>query len=362
MFETALRLVERGVQTGAYPGAAVAVGRGDTVLARGFYGLRQNRGATLPLTEQTLFDAASLSKLIGPTMLALRYLGRGQLGLYDSLDYFFTEKDCPDAALWAVRREIPVFALLTHTSGLTPGVPLYSVCDSPDDAVRAILTSQPVSECGKEVHYSCMGFILLQKILEQIGGAPLDVLVQREVFDVLGMKTACYCPLEKGRTDIAATEWPNPLGKYLCGTVHDENAAFLGGVSGNAGIFVTLDDLIPFAAMLSRRGETPAGRYLAPAVFRAAVTDYTPAGEESRGLGFQLKAPSKVYPGGEVCAPGSYGHTGFTGTSLYVDAASGLWGILLTNAVHPARAGRTAFFSIRRRFYNAIFAEGLPEE
>ena len=156
----------------------------------------------------------------------------------------------PDAALWQVRRRETLRQLLTHTGGFAPGIPLWECCGHPADAAKAILLSAPVCAPGEQVYYSCLGFILLQRVLEKAAGAPLDTLAQRWVFEPLGMGNTCYCPLKKGYTDIAATEWPNPHGRCICGTVHDENAAFLGGVSGNAGVFSTLADMERFAAML----------------------------------------------------------------------------------------------------------------
>ena len=137
----------------------------------------------------------------------------------------------------------------------------------------------------------------------------------------------------------------------VCGVVHDENARFLKGISGNAGMFCTVNDTVRFAKMLSQRG---AG-YLDEKTFSLAVTDYTPDFDESRGLGFQLYG-GKPFPGGSKMSIGSYGHTGFTGTSLFVDNKTGVYAILLTNRVHPTRENGL-LYPIRREFYDTVFSE-----
>ena len=335
MFEKTFSLLRRGVEDGVIPGAAAAVGVGNTVLARAFFGYRQVHGEELPVTPDTLWDLASLSKVTATGMTALRLMQCGVIGPDDPLEKYFSASDCPAAALWQVRRRVTLRQLLTHTGGFAPGIPLWECCGCPAVAVRAILLSEPVCVPGEQVYYSCLGFILLQRVLEKAAGAPLDVLAQRWVFEPLGMRNTCYCPLEKGYTDIAATEWPNPHGRCICGTVHDENAAFLGGVSGNAGVFSSLADMERFAAMLK---------------------DYTPDLAESRGLALQLRGAAGVFHGGEGLSAGSWGHTGFAGTSLYVDAFTGVWGVVLTNAVHYGRE-RSRWFALRRAFYTTAVQE-----
>ena len=359
MLEKTFSLLRQGVEEGVIPGAAAAVGVGDTVLARGFFGHRQVHGEELPVTPNTLWDLASLSKVTATGMTALRLLQCGVIGPDDPLEKYFSAADCPDAALWQVRRRVTLRQLLTHTGGFAPGIPLWECCESPADAAKAILLSKPVCAPGEQVYYSCLGFILLQRALEKVTGVPLDVLAKREVFDPLGMRDTVYCPLEKGCTDIAATEWPNPHGRYICGTVHDENAAFLGGVSGNAGVFSTLADMERFAAMLGQKGLVPmedGNTFLLPEIAAAMLTDYTPGLAESRGLVLQLRGAAGVFHGGEGLSVGSWGHTGFTGTSLYVDAATGVWGVVLTNAVHYGRE-RSRWFALRRAFYAAAVQE-----
>lgn len=346
MFSDTLNLIQSGVGS-AYPCTAVAVGQGHTVFARAFYGQRQVQSTVLDLTQGTLFDLASLSKLVSTAMVALKMIESGRLHLKDRIGSYL-----PFVGHYA---DCEIYHLLTHTSGLPAGIPLYNEEYKNRDVLQTILSSEKCYETGTQVCYSCMGFLVLQRILEAVGGAPLDVLAQKYVFTPLGMKTACYNPDLK--LPIAATELYKHNGEWATGHVHDENAYFLGGVAGNAGVFACMDDMIAFAGMCSTRGTAKNGeRYLSEQTFDLALTNFTPDKKESRGLGFQLKGVQD-FPGGAMMSPGSYGHTGFTGTSLYVDHETGLWGILLTNAVHYGRENRGEYFKIRRKFYDSLLTE-----
>lgn len=349
------------------PCAAFAVGLGEEIFVSEAMGYRSLFPREEAVTARTRFDMASLSKVLATTTVALRMIEAGRLLLSDPLSRFFTEEElagCP-----AGRAEATVFHLMTHTSGITPHVALWrmlpamtAASEGFDTAVAGtILRSEAVCGVGEQVHYSCMGYILLQKILERIGGKGLDALARELVFRPLGMASTGYLPfgdnLNHPEADAAATELSPLHGYYIRGHVHDENAHFLGGVSGNAGVFSTLEDCVSFAQMLSLRGEIPHGagkRLLSRRVFDLAVQDYTRGKNESRGLGLQLRPPlPALSAAGDLFAYGSYGHTGFTGTSLYVDAETGLWAVLLTNAVHLGR-DKTEFFRVRRLFHNTV--------
>ncbi|MBO7216674.1 MAG: beta-lactamase family protein, partial [Clostridia bacterium] len=296
----------------------------------------------LPLTEDTLFDMASLSKLMGTTMACLRMMEKGKISTNDKISKYFP--------LCFGKEDITVFELMTHTSGISAHMPLYKE-NAGADPVSYILSRPLAYPTGTKTVYSCMGYILLGKILEKIEGKPLDEIVKERVFVPLGMENSFYNP--PADKVCAATEKDIFTGEMVCGVVHDENARFLCGISGNAGMFCTTDDTVKFAKMLSNRG---AG-YLSEQTFSLAVTDYTPDFDESRGLGFQLYG-GKPFPGGSNMSVGSYGHTGFTGTSLFVDNKTGVYAILLTNRVHPTRENGL-LYPIRREFYNAVFSEQI---
>ena len=334
--------LNQGLSSGAYPCYAAAVGTDKEVLFRALGGNRAIFPEKLPLTDDTLFDMASMTKIIGTTCAALRLIDRGALSLEDTLDRYFDT--CYDKGKTTVRQ------LMTHTSGLSAHLPLWQTEDSPALAADAILRSSLRAAPDTKVIYSCMGYILLGKLLERLCGESLDAIVRKEVLQPLGMTHSTYCP--PADAICAATEKKAGREDYICGYVHDENAHFLGGVSGNAGLFCPLDDVITYAQMLARR----ANGYLSSELFALAVQEWTPFdAEEARGLGFHLYRDG-TYPGGSRMSKGSYGHTGFTGTTLYVDAESGIYCLLLTNRVHFGR-GNNDFFAHRRAFFDMVFDE-----
>ncbi len=347
-----LSVLREGIEKKAFPSAAVAVGRGYDTYLSSVMGYKTTQPLPEAADRQTLYDMASLSKLMSTTMVALRLLEAGKLLLSDPLSMYFSSEELKNAP--EGRADVTVFELMTHTSGITPHIPLWTVTSHPSETIGAILSSPPVCRRREQVHYSCMGYMLLQGILERITGERLDTLARRLVFEPLGMRHTTYCPTSE---NVATTEYSNMRHCYIKGEVHDENAHYVGGVSGNAGVFSTVDDAARFASMLSCKGMTPHGRFLTATTFALATTNFTSGLSEARGLGFQLKPPMPALSAmGDLMSEGSYGHTGFTGTSLYVDAQTGLWAVLLTNAVHLGR-DKTAFFRYRRLFHNAVVGD-----
>lgn len=336
-FKQVHRLIQQGLQDGAYPCAALAVGIGRNIYRKDTYG---------NCTENTLFDMASVSKILGPTMIAFRFMEEGLLRLYDTVETFFP--DAPED-----KKNITVLQLMTHTSGIADHFFLSDHTSDPAQAAQVILNHPLAQAPGSDPVYSCMGYILLGKILEQLGGLPLDELAQKYVFDPLGMSHTGYHP----SGDCAPTETDPITGKLLCGIVHDENARFLKGISANAGVFSDLNDMIRFAQMLSLGGKAADGtQYLSPATLAAALVNRTPNSKgEFRGLGFNLAGSPKNFLG-DLMSPRAYGHTGFTGTSIALDPETGLWMVLLTNRVCPTR-NNTKLIRLRSLAHNAAAAE-----
>ena len=326
------RLIQQGLEQGAYPSAALAIGIGSSIYLKKTYG---------NCRETTLFDMASLSKILGPTMIAFRFLEDGLLRLYDTVEFFFPE--APED-----KKNITILQLMTHTSGIADHFFLSDYTDDPADAVRVILERPLAQAPDSDPVYSCMGYILLGKILEKIGGLPLDQLAQKYVFEPLDMPHTGYHPTG----DCAPTEQDPQTGKLLQGIVHDENARFLKGISANAGVFSDINDMITFAQMLSLKGNG----YLSPAMLETALRNRTPNSKgEYRGLGFNLAGSPKNFLG-DLMSPLAYGHTGFTGTSLALDPSTGLWMVLLTNRVCPTR-NNLKLIRIRALAHNAAAAE-----
>ena len=238
---------------------------------------------------------------------------------------------------------------MTHTSGVTPAFDLSSESSGPDDAVRAILAHPLDGVPGDMPRYSCMGYILFAKMLEKLYGKKLDTLANDMVFAPLGMNHTGYLPND---TNVAATELNRRTGELIQGIVHDENARFMGGVSGNAGVFSDLEDMIKFTEMLAMGGKD----YLSANTLRVAIRNRTPGFDVHRGLGFHLGGTTQNYLG-DLLPPESFGHTGFTGTSIAVDPTTGFYVILMTNRVHPTR-DNLKLMRFRRAFHNALYAAG----
>ena len=327
-----------GLEQGCFPGAVAACGCKDLVLAVSYVGKLALDGEDV--NRKTRYDMASLTKVLGPTMIAFQAIQEGRLTLYDTLETWL--ENVPED-----KKQITVFQLMTHTAGFTPSFRLDQTVEKPEESLRAILDSALISKPGEQPNYSCMGYITLGKILEKVYGEKLNVLAKKLVFDPLGMPNTGYLP--EGN-NIAATEVDPVTHVAWQGVVHDENARFQGGVSANAGIFSCMDDMITFCRMLSKGGDG----YICPTLFKKAIRNYTPGFDTHRGLGFHLAGTEYNYMG-DLFPECSFGHTGFTGTSVAIDPTTGFYVILLSNRVHPTRAS-DRLFRFRRAFHNALYA------
>ena len=331
-------LLEKGLEQGCYPGAVAACGCRGQVCAISCTGKISQDG---PMTDRhTRYDMASLSKVLGPTMIALRAVEEGDLTLYDTLGMYF--ENAPKD-----KRDITVKQLMTHSAGFEPAFWLSDEAETPEDALAALMAHPLAYAPGTDVRYSCMGYITLGKLLERLYGQPLGRLAEEKVFAPLGMTHTGYCP-DGG--NIAATEVDRETGIAWQGIVHDENARFLRGVSANAGVFSDIDDMIAFAQMLACGGRG----YLSPATIETAIRCHAETADVRRGLGFHLAGTPQNYMG-DLFPAASFGHTGFTGTSLAVDPESGFWVVLLSNRVHPTREN-LHLMRFRRMMHNVLYA------
>lgn len=339
-FSHADHIITQGIQEGAFPSAQLLVGQGKKVLFRRAYGRLTPEGE--PANEQTRYDLASLTKPLVVAMLTLRALEAGKLCLWDKLGTFI---DAPPD-----KKDITIRHILTHTAGFTTGFHLWQLSDNPDDSIDVLLCAPLNAPPGVRVQYCCAGYILLAQLLECLYNAKLPELALQEVFWPLKMSNTSYNPTGG---NIAATEFWQ--GRFLQGTVHDENARFLSGAAGNAGVFSTMDDLALFMQMLSAGGALPDGsRYLSPATVRLSMHNFTEELGQGRGLGFYLPWQDEGFTG-DLFPKETIGHTGFTGTSFALDPISGLYVVLLTNRICPTR-DNMGIYRIRRLVHNAVYA------
>jgi beta-glucosidase-like glycosyl hydrolase/uncharacterized protein YbbC (DUF1343 family) len=326
------RLLDEFVEEGAFPGGVVAVGhRGALVHLHPFGRLSYDEGA--PAVEaNTIYDLASLTKVVATTMMAMILVDEGRLDLDEKVQDFLPLFRGPG------KEDVTVRHLLTHRSGVDWWAPLYEELQGPDAYLRHIQAMELTYEPGTDYKYSDLGMILLGEILARVAGQPLDEFVRDRVFEPLAMTDTLYRPGEDRLPRIAPTELDAWRGRMVRGEVHDENAFALGGIAPHAGLFSTAGDLSRFVQMLLNGGVLEHHRI----VSRATVELFTRrAGDEdsTRALGWDTKSPEKS-TAGSYFSPRSFGHTGFTGTSIWVDPDRELFVVLLTNRVHPTRENR----------------------
>jgi CubicO group peptidase (beta-lactamase class C family) len=343
--DAALQLLKEGVSKGFFPGAAVAIGTSADVYRVEHFGNSCLIPEVKPLERDTLFDLASLTKVVATNTLFMVFLDKGMVSVFDRVSNYVEGFENED------KEEITLFNLLTHTAGFVPFDALHKKCKDYEDVIKFISTSELRYKPGIKVVYSDFSFILLGHILEKIGGDRLDRLCRKFIFEPLGMKHTSFSPVGE---NIAATEIDHKSGKPFVGICHDENARFIGGVSGHAGLFSNIDDLGIFANMLINRGRFGKKVFLSSSIFETMTRNYTSGLDENRGLGWCIKGQGdKISSGGELISPSAFGHTGFTGTSIWVDVEKDLFVVLLTNRVHPTRENLN-ILRFRRVFHNAV--------
>ncbi|PYI57142.1 serine hydrolase domain-containing protein [Paenibacillus flagellatus] len=350
----AFRLLDEAVARGDTPGGVAAIGRHGRVAAVHAVGVAHTAapdGGRLPAAPGTIYDCASLTKVVATLPLALLLVDRGRLRLDDPVAVYLP------AFAAEGKSAVTVKQLLTHTSGLLSHKDMYSHGWTPDE-VKAHVLGQPLEyEPGTKMVYSDLGFITLGAIVSELFGEPLADAARKHVFEPLGMSDTRFLPREELRPRIAATEYDAGLGRHKWGEVHDENAGALGGASGHAGLFSTAADLAKYAAMWLAQGRIGgSGRLLSAAAVEAATRCATPGLAANRGLGWVLKG-DPWDASGDLLSPSCYGHTGFTGTSLWMDPAADCFAVLLTNRVHYGRDVSVA--RLRHCFHNATAAACL---
>lgn len=325
------RVVERGIKAGGYPGASVIVGRkGAAVFEKGFGRLSWSETSTPVDAQRTIYDIASLSKVVGTTTAIMILYDEKKIGLDDAVVNYLPTFGGGD------KDKVTIRQLLTHTSGLPAGRDIWRIAQTPLEA-RALVLSTPLEgRPGAQYIYSDLGADVLGLLVEVVAGEPLDKFLNRRVFEPLGMNETMYRPADSLKYRIAPTEVTPPRGYPLRGEVHDENAYALGGVAGHAGLFSTAADLSVFAQMMLNGGEYNGVQI----VSKPTVELFTSRAFGHRALGWDTAEGD--YGSGRYLGPTAYGHTGFTGTSMWIDPEREMFVILLTNRVHAARALRPA--------------------
>jgi CubicO group peptidase (beta-lactamase class C family) len=337
-------VIERAIAAGVFPGAALAVGRrGGLVRLRGYGRTAAEPGAPAVSATQSLYDVASLTKVAATTAAVMRLVGEGRLDVGAPVQRYVPE------FRGAGKEAVTVWHLLTHTSGLPAGAWLFGSAASPEQALRQVLNARLTQPPGRRVVYSDFGFILLAEVAARAAGTPLDELLAARVYAPLGMASTSFLPPLAQRAATVPTAPPAERRYRVQGEVHDGNAFRLGGVAGHAGLFSTAADLAVFAQTMLNGGAYGAVRVFEPEVVQRFVARQR--NTDTRALGWDTPGPQSA--AGRFVSARTYGHLGFTGTSLWIDPERGLFVVLLTNRTLPG-ATSPQMQQVRREVHDAV--------
>ncbi len=337
--------VEGAIRTGETPGAVVVIGHRGRVVMRQAFGHR-SLAPPQPMTRDAVFDVASLTKVVAtvPAILVLVENGRLQL-------------DAPVARYWPEfkgrgKERIRLRQLLTHYSGLRPGLPPKPAWSGYDAALKQIIRDTPSQPADSCFTYSDLNFTILGELVRRVSGEPLEVYCRRHIFEPLGMKDTAFKPPPFLRERLV----PTMAGSS--GVVHDPDTRRMGGISGAAGLFSTADDLAVFAQVILDQGRHANGQLLSPTAVKSMVQPQSPAGKlPARGLGWAIHSDSGNWS--EMLPPGSFGHKGFTGTLLWIDPETSTYLIVLGNRVYPDGEAREE--TLRDKVFSlTVQATGRP--
>jgi uncharacterized protein YbbC (DUF1343 family)/CubicO group peptidase (beta-lactamase class C family) len=347
-------VVDESIQKGELPGAVVLVGRKGRIVFRKAYGSRALAPAKEPMTVDTVFDVASLTKAVATAPSVMILVEEGRIRLADPVVRYLPEL-APEGG---DRSKITVEELLTHRAGFPPDDPLELYAGTPEE-IFARKFRQPLERApGAGFVYSDVGYEILSELVRRVSGETLDSFASRRIFRPLGMKDTEFLPLVAGTpaSRIAPTELRE--GRWMRGEVHDPRAYALGGVAGHAGLFSTAQDLSKFCRMILDGGRLGKARVLSPLSVEALTRPRFYGDGDVRSLGFDM-ATAYSRNRGELFPPGSFGHTGFTGTSIWIDPASESFVVFLSNRVHPDGKGDVGRL---RGLVATIAAAAIPED
>jgi uncharacterized protein YbbC (DUF1343 family)/CubicO group peptidase (beta-lactamase class C family) len=337
------------IAAGHVPGAVILVGHRGRIVYRKAFGLRAVTPAARLMRVDTVFDLASLTKVVATATAIMRLVDQGQIDL-----------DKPAATYWPAFADngkggITIRQLLTHTSGLRPGLMARFRWSDYDGAMAAVVMDHPVYTPGTQFRYSDVNFIALGEIVHRVSHMPLNVYCAKEVFGPLGMKDTSFKPSPRLKSRIAPSDFQGHGLRW--GVVSDPTAYRMGGVAGHAGVFSTADDLAILAQMLIDRGESRGQRFLSAGAVAAMTKPYNiPGSSIQRGLGWDIRSPySKVF--NAAFPKGSFGHTGYTGTAMWIDPHSETFMIILTSRLHPNGKGNVKPLRVKTA---AAVAEAVP--
>ncbi len=340
--------INQAILENRLPGAVLLVGHQGRVIHRKAYGNRALVPQIERMTPDTIFDCASLTKVVATTASVMKLFEQGKIRLADRVTEYLPEFQNGTS-------DITIRDLMTHFSGLRPDLDLIPAWSGYSTGIERALHDPPAGPPRVKFVYSDINFILMGEIVRRISGMPLNEYAKQNVFTPLGMGETTFLPPLAWRSRIAPTERLK-TGEVLRGSVHDDTARYMGGVAGHAGLFSTADDLARFCQMMLNKGRLDETRIFSPLAVDLFTAPQSPIDQPAlRGIGWDIDSPLSGNRG-ELFPPGlSYGHTGFTGTSIWIDPTSQTYVILLANSVHPERGH--SLTSLRGRVATVVAAQ-----
>ncbi len=349
-FDNVDKVVQKAIKDSAFPGAVLLISKDGNTIYQKAYGHYTYNDSSPKMKISTIFDLASVSKVISTTTCAMICYDRGLFNLDDKV-----AKYIPSFGQNG-KQNVTIRNLLVHDSGLRPDIISYKAYEnSPNpekDILNEIYSDTLIYPTGSKMVYSDLNMITMQKIIEKVTGKTLDKFADEEVFKPLGMMHTMYNPPASLKDSCAPTETDNYFrNRQLQGEVHDETSFLMGGVAGHAGLFSNVNDLAKFLKMLLNKGSFDGKQLIKPETVNLFIKQQSDL--SSRALGWDTKSENGYSSAGKYFSPLSYGHTGYTGTSVWTDPTRKLFVILLTNRVYPTRKN-TKIIHVRPLVHNAV--------
>jgi beta-N-acetylhexosaminidase len=339
-------LIEEAIIDSAFPGAVLLVSKDGEIIHEKAYGNFTYELSSRKVSTNSIFDLASVSKVVGTTTATMMLFDKGDLKLDEKVIEYLPEFNNNG------KENITIRNLLLHNSGLAPFKKYYDVYSTAEEVINDIMNLTPEQEPGSKYVYSDLGMITLQKVIEKVSGKSLDKFLDENLFTSLGMTSTMYNPPPELKDNCMPTElddfWRM---RQLQGEVHDERAYMLNGVAGHAGLFSTANDLAKFLQMILQKGNYNGKQYIKPETVEMFTKKQSD--QSTRGLGWDTKSPEGS-SSGQYFSLLSYGHTGYTGTSVWTDPTKNLFVILLTNRVYPTR-NNNKLSRVRPLIHDAIY-------
>ena len=335
-------LFKREFERETFPGFVLLIGNSQRILFKESFGFKALKPVEEENNADTIYDLASLTKVVATTSAVMKLLELGKLCLYDPVAYYVDEFK-EDS-----KKDIRIFHLLTHSSGLPPYLNLWRYLKG-DELLKEILKVQPIHPLERKIVYSCLNFIVLMKVVENVTHQKFDEFLKANIFNPLDMENTLFNPCGNNLEKIAPTS--EREGKILRGKVDDELAYYLGGVSGNAGLFSCADDLYNLCQMYLNYGKYSSNQIFSKYTIKTFTETIVELEGTKRALGWTVNQPRSFM--GDLFTNKAFGHTGFTGTSIVIDNTLNLCVIILSNRTHIHRWKTiNNMWDFRRRVHN----------